>query len=145
MYSTYTSHTDDNEAARNHNGTTQKYNTCYEDPGKQILILYGTEYGFSEELAHKLFDRFRLEECSNAGIQPRVLNSKHYKLIDYEREQVILHIFSTTGDGEVVCVCVCVCVCVYVPSCMYVDSCSCACVRVFVCMCFNTDTNSKVL
>jgi sulfite reductase (NADPH) flavoprotein alpha-component len=90
----------DNVALKNHNSVPSKYNTCYEDPGKQILILYGSEYGFSEELARKLFDRFTEEEDgASLGLQPRVLNSKHYKLVDYTREQVILHIFSTTGDG----------------------------------------------
>ena len=36
---------------------SDKYRTCYEEPGKQVLILYGTEYGFSEEIARKLFDK----------------------------------------------------------------------------------------
>ena len=35
---------------------SDRYRTCYEEPGKQVLILYGTEYGFSEEIARKLFD-----------------------------------------------------------------------------------------
>ena len=108
-----------------------KYNTCYEDPGKQILILYGSEYGFSEELARKLFDRFTEEEDgASLGLQPRVLNSKHYKLVDYTREQVILHIFSTTGDGD----------CVYVHMCTR-HTCVCMYVCTFVCkyMCINNN------
>ena len=34
--------------------TVSKYCTKYEEPGKQLLILYGTEYGFSEEVAKKV-------------------------------------------------------------------------------------------
>jgi len=34
-----------------------KYRRKYSEPGRQILILYGTEYGFSKELACELFDR----------------------------------------------------------------------------------------
>lgn len=36
---------------------SNRYKTLYEEQGKQVLILYGTEYGFSEEIARKLFDR----------------------------------------------------------------------------------------
>lgn len=34
-----------------------KYKRNYITDGRQILLLYGTEYGFSEEVATKLFDR----------------------------------------------------------------------------------------
>ena len=34
-----------------------KYAKEYDKPGKQLLILYATEYGFSQELAQLLFDR----------------------------------------------------------------------------------------
>ena len=34
-----------------------KYKRDYGTEGRQILILYGTEYGFSEEIAKLLFDR----------------------------------------------------------------------------------------
>ena len=35
-----------------------KYFRIYKQPGRPILLLYGTEYGFSEEIAKKLFDRY---------------------------------------------------------------------------------------
>ena len=34
-----------------------KYRTDYVTEGKQVLILFGTEYGLSEEIAKLLFDR----------------------------------------------------------------------------------------
>lgn len=88
------------EASRKHNCSTNKYKTKYEEPGRQILILYGTEYGFSEEVARKLFDAFAEdEECAQLDIQPRVVNARDYKLIEFDKEQVVLFVFSTTGDG----------------------------------------------
>ena len=34
-----------------------RYKTDYVKEGKQVLILFGTEYGLSEEIAKLLFDR----------------------------------------------------------------------------------------
>ena len=41
-------------------GPSNRRHWSYAIPGKQLLILYGTEYGFSKELAMKLFDRLVL-------------------------------------------------------------------------------------
>ena len=88
------------EVAKNHNCSTNKYKTKYEEPGRQILILYGTEYGFSEEVAKKVFDAFKEnDECIKLDIQPRVVNARDYRLIEFDKEQVVLFVFSTTGDG----------------------------------------------
>ena len=35
-----------------------KHRTDYVTEGKQVLILFGTEYGLSEEIAKLLFDRY---------------------------------------------------------------------------------------
>ena len=80
--------------------TGDRYCTCYEEPGKQLLILYGTEYGFSEELARNLFDRFCDDVCQELSLQPRVLNAKDFEKVDFSREQVLLCVFSTSGDGK---------------------------------------------
>lgn len=37
--------------------TEDQYVRHYDKPGKQILVLYGTEYGFSEEISRTLFDK----------------------------------------------------------------------------------------
>ena len=44
-----------------------KYKKNYTEPGKQVLIVYGTEYGFSEEVAKYVFDRcvYELNKCIN--------------------------------------------------------------------------------
>lgn len=88
------------DVSQKHNCSTNKYKTKYEEPGRQILILYGTEYGFSEEVARKVFDDFtENKECAQLALQPRVVNARDYKLIEFDKEQVVLFVFSTTGDG----------------------------------------------
>ena len=77
-----------------------KYHTKYDEPGKQLLILYGSEYGFSEEVARKLFDKITDNEtCLDLSMQPRVVNAKNFETLDFNKEQVLLCLFSTTGDG----------------------------------------------
>ena len=90
---------DDNDSLKTSTTAPDKYCTNYEEPGKQVLILFGTEYGFSEEVAKKLFDRLSEDQCQELSLQPRVLNAREYTKVDFDKEQVILCIFSTTGDG----------------------------------------------
>ncbi len=77
-----------------------KYRTNYTEPGKQLLILFGTEYGFSEEVAKALFDLLSGDHYQEQSFQPRLLNAKEYLQVDFDKEQVVLCVFSTTGDGE---------------------------------------------
>lgn len=78
-----------------------KYRTKYDEPGKQLLILYASEYGFSEEVARKLFDRIADDETyQELSLQPRVVNAKDFKVLVFDKEQVLLCLFSTTGDGK---------------------------------------------
>ncbi len=84
-------------------GALSKYYTPWEELGQQVLVLYGTEYGFSEELARKLFDKMvDSESCQALSLQPRVLNSKDFQKVDFSKETVALCIFSTTGDGMLI-------------------------------------------
>lgn len=53
-----------------------KYKRNYMTDGRQILLLYGTEYGFSEEVATKLFDRWHV---SNTASNITDANSKKLK------------------------------------------------------------------
>ena len=78
-----------------------KYFAKYDSPGKQVLILYGTEYGCSEEVGRKLFDRLaEAAKDEETGVQPRVMNARHFELIEWDKEQLLLCVFSTTGDGN---------------------------------------------
>ena len=38
--------------------------------------------------------------CVQAEIQPRVVNAQDFKILNWECEQVLLCVFSTSGDGE---------------------------------------------
>ncbi|KAJ8312637.1 hypothetical protein KUTeg_010010 [Tegillarca granosa] len=82
-------------------GTSDKYKPSYTVEGRQILIVYGTEYGFSEEVSRKLFDRLSDIEIGKdeSRFQPRMVNAKDYTCIDWEQEQICLIIISTSGDG----------------------------------------------
>ncbi|XP_006825318.1 NADPH oxidoreductase A-like [Saccoglossus kowalevskii] len=80
--------------------SVDRYKTVYTDPGKQILILYATEYGFSEDVARKLYDRLVDFSVSKDDIfQPRILNAKDYELISFDQEQLLLLVIATSGDG----------------------------------------------
>lgn len=68
--------------------------TGCQGPGKQVLVLYGTEYGFSEEVGVAVRDRLLQE-----GYQPRALNARDYGRVSWGQEQVLLCAFSTSGDG----------------------------------------------
>lgn len=77
-----------------------KYKRNYITDGRQILLLYGTEYGFSEEVATKLFDRLGEESVLNGMLwQPRLVNVKYYSHIRWTEEQLCLLVISTSGDG----------------------------------------------
>jgi len=62
-----------------------------------VLILFGTEYGLSQEIAMKLEDEvYRLE---NGKFFPRVVDMEDYELLELSKEQIIIVVTSTYGDG----------------------------------------------
>lgn len=87
---------DDDDAVEQLPNSCSKYCTNYTTPGKQVLVLYGTEYGFAEEISRKVFDRLA---AIGQLIQPRLINAKNYSMVDFEKEQIMLCVCSTTGDG----------------------------------------------
>eukprot|EP00884_Botryococcus_braunii_P020407 jgi/Botrbrau1/704/Bobra.160_2s0027.1 len=61
-----------------------------------VTVLYGTEYGFSQEIAEKLL--WQLQEID--FLWPRVVNmASHPGGLPLEKEQVVLVVCSTQGDG----------------------------------------------
>lgn len=89
---------DDNSAAKS---KRDKYRRTYDQPGKQILIIYGTEYGFSEELARELFDRVEVHgsDADQTRMQPRIVNAKNFASVNLLQESCLFVIISTAGDG----------------------------------------------
>ncbi|XP_060594774.1 NADPH oxidoreductase A-like [Ruditapes philippinarum] len=80
---------------------SNKYKKDYTVEGRQILILYGTEYGCSEEIAKLLYDRIKDLNAVNSELclQPRVINIRDYQMLDFSREQLCFIVISTSGDG----------------------------------------------
>eukprot|EP00184_Porphyridium_aerugineum_P005086 CAMPEP_0184696408 /NCGR_PEP_ID=MMETSP0313-20130426/3719_1 /TAXON_ID=2792 /ORGANISM="Porphyridium aerugineum, Strain SAG 1380-2" /LENGTH=824 /DNA_ID=CAMNT_0027155035 /DNA_START=218 /DNA_END=2692 /DNA_ORIENTATION=- len=73
----------------------------------RMLILYGTEYGFSKEVARKLAETIQ-DKLGNSDqndgmpvVVPRVLSMAHCRLIDLAKESYVFMCCSTTGDGVV--------------------------------------------
>eukprot|EP00741_Cyanophora_paradoxa_P008545 tig00001339_g8270.t1 len=65
------------------------------NPGRAVLVFYGTEYGASKEIAFKLGDRLNEEGVYKA----RVINLIDHKAIDFSQEQAVMIVCSTAGDG----------------------------------------------
>jgi sulfite reductase (NADPH) flavoprotein alpha-component len=56
----FVSATDEKESKENEKLPAKhedRYKIGYALPGRQVLLIYGTEYGFSEEVARYIFDR----------------------------------------------------------------------------------------
>lgn len=77
-----------------------RYAFNYATAGKAILVAYGTEYGFSEQLAKKLIDAI-VVAGKERGIayQPRLLNLRDHESVQWAQEQCVIFVCSTTGDG----------------------------------------------
>jgi len=67
--------------------------------GLPVLVLYGTEYGFSRQVAKHVATE--LSQRLQGRVSPRVLNMLHHDVVDFRREPILLVVCSTTGDGVV--------------------------------------------
>ncbi len=66
-----------------------------EDTDGRVLILFGTQTGNSESVAHKLGRRL-----ATAGVPVRVANFSEYGFLDLSRETRVAAITSTYGEGQ---------------------------------------------
>jgi sulfite reductase (NADPH) flavoprotein alpha-component len=67
--------------------------------GAPLLILYGSQSGNAENLAHDLAAKVRMR-VGGAAVNPRVVGMDHYADIDFAAEKHILLISSTWGEGD---------------------------------------------
>jgi sulfite reductase (NADPH) flavoprotein alpha-component len=67
--------------------------------GSPLLILYGSQSGNAEGLAHDLAATVRMRQ-GRASLNPRVIGMEHFADIDFSAEKHILVISSTWGEGE---------------------------------------------
>lgn len=80
--------------------TVESTDEVYTVPGRQVLILYGTAYGFAEVLGKKLYTRIKKESEASLNLQPRLVNMKEFEgFIDLTQETTVFVIVSTAGDG----------------------------------------------
>ena len=68
-------------------------------PGAPLLILYGSQSGNAEGLAHDLATRIRTR-VGGAALAPRVTGMDRFGDIDFAGEKHMLLVSSTWGDGE---------------------------------------------
>lgn len=74
------------------------------DPqAKRIIILYGTEYGFSKEMAELLCQGLAESSTEEGAIalSPRLVDMEYHPLIDWQETDTCLLLCATAGDGEV--------------------------------------------
>src|SRR5688500_12075049 len=64
-------------------------------PAKPLTILYGSQTGTAEGLAKKT-----AKEAEKRGFAPKVVGMEKYESVDLTKEEHVLVITSTYGDGE---------------------------------------------
>src|SRR5690606_26085332 len=69
-----------------------------EPSGAPLLVLYGSQSGNAEGLAHDLAAKARVR--AGAAVAPRVIGMDHHAEIDFSSVKHILVISSTWGDGD---------------------------------------------
>ena len=77
---------------------SQQFKRPESDKLKTVLILFGTEYGASKEISSSLSEKI-LEQLKEEGFWPRCVNMEDYQWIDFDKEQLVLIVCSTYGDG----------------------------------------------
>ncbi|EFC42856.1 predicted protein [Naegleria gruberi] len=66
-----------------------------------ILVLYGTEFGFSKQVGMKICEEIveKLNNKDDFVFVPRLLDLKHYNVIDWSQESCVISVCSTYGEG----------------------------------------------
>nr|CAG4715160.1 unnamed protein product [Naegleria fowleri] len=68
-----------------------------------ILVLFGSEFGFSKQVATKLCEQVveKLNQLQSSSILyvPRLLDMKYFKTIDWNNETCVISVCSTYGEG----------------------------------------------
>ncbi len=69
--------------------------------GMPVLVLYGSQSGNAEGLAHTFADKLKARAKAGGGaISPRVLGMEHFADVDFTSTKHILMICSTWGEGD---------------------------------------------
>ena len=69
----------------------------------KILVLYGTEFGFSKQVATIVCEKIAELYCKTGDkkviLLPRMLDMKHYNMVEWEKENCVVAVCSTYGEG----------------------------------------------
>ena len=68
---------------------------AYSAPTQPLTILYGSQTGTAEGLAKKT-----MKEAGKRGFAPRIVDMANYETVDFTKEENVLLITSTYGDGD---------------------------------------------
>eukprot|EP00871_Galdieria_phlegrea_P005515 jgi/Galph1/5965/GphlegSOOS_G4590.1 len=77
-----------------------QYSSTVDTDVARVLVVYGTEYGFSREVAKKIAEKVS-EHFGREQVSVRVLNLLHWSVVDWKKEHLLIVACSTTGDGVV--------------------------------------------
>src|ERR1700677_878081 len=64
-------------------------------PAKPVTILYGSQTGTAEGVAKKA-----MKEAGKRGLAPKVVDMADFQTVDFAKEENVLVITSTYGDGD---------------------------------------------
>ncbi len=67
---------------------------------RPLLILYGSEYGFSRQSALRLAEELAAQSVEELPVSPRVLDLAAHRLIDWSQEDMVFFLCATAGDGD---------------------------------------------
>ena len=72
------------------------------DPAaRRVLVLYGSEYGFAREMAHRLCEALARLKVAGEGsaLSPRCVSMADHEIVDWDETTTCLLVCSTAGDG----------------------------------------------
>jgi len=78
------------------NPQEEVFKFCTDEERPNVLVAYGSEYGFSKDVAFLLSERLSNE----AMVNPRCVDLAHFPVIDWKQESAAFLICSTAGDGD---------------------------------------------
>jgi geranylgeranyl reductase family protein len=73
-----------------------------QDPAaRRVLVLYGSEYGFGRETAHRVCEALARVKVAGeeTAFSPRCLNMADHDIVDWDETSTCLLVCSTAGDG----------------------------------------------
>ncbi len=93
---------EENAQARQADAVSAIFRHAGSDPARhRVLVLYGSEYGFAQELADRACASLAHVRVAAEGscLSPRCVAAEHHEIVDWAEVTACLLICSTAGDG----------------------------------------------